>query len=145
MKLPYMLSICHPEFISKWGFSVHGIFQARILEWVTISFSRGSSRPRDRTQVSRIGGRHFNLWASIAVPYLKFYEISQEVVFLFCLASLTFLHLPWSLISAFQLSDAGSCITSCKMYFCLVCHYNLLFLFSRHFKTLMTFFPANKI
>ena len=44
--------------------SVHGILQARILEWVTISFSRGSSRPRDRTQVSHIGGRHFNLWAT---------------------------------------------------------------------------------
>ena len=43
------------------GSSVHGILQARILEWVAISFSRGSSRPRDRTQVSRIGGRRFNL------------------------------------------------------------------------------------
>ena len=38
------------------GSSVHGILQARILEWVTISFSRGSSRPRDRTRVSCIGG-----------------------------------------------------------------------------------------
>ena len=46
------------------GFSVHGILQARILEWFTISFSRGSSQPRDRTRVSRIGGRHFNLWAT---------------------------------------------------------------------------------
>ena len=43
------------------GFSVHGILQARMLEWVTISFSRGSSRPRDRTQVSHIGGRRLNL------------------------------------------------------------------------------------
>ena len=34
------------------GFSVHGIFQARILEWVAVSFSRGSSRPRDWTQIS---------------------------------------------------------------------------------------------
>ena len=41
--------------------SIHGIFQARILEWVTISFSRGSSRPRDQTQVSLIAGRRFNL------------------------------------------------------------------------------------
>ena len=46
------------------GFSVHRILQARILEWVTISFSRGSSWPRDRTQVSCIGGRRFNLWAT---------------------------------------------------------------------------------
>ena len=41
--------------------SIHGILQARILEWVAISFSRGSSRPRDRTQVSHIAGRHFKL------------------------------------------------------------------------------------
>ena len=39
--------------------SVHGILQARILEWVAVSFSRGSSWPRDRTQVSRIAGRFF--------------------------------------------------------------------------------------
>ena len=44
--------------------SVHGILQARILEWVAISFSRLSSRPRDRTQVSHIAGRHFNLCAT---------------------------------------------------------------------------------
>ena len=41
------------------GSSAHGIFQARILEWVAISFSRGSSQPRDWTQVSRIVSRCF--------------------------------------------------------------------------------------
>ena len=41
--------------------SVHGILQARILEWVAISFSRGSSQPRDRTQVSHTAGKRFNL------------------------------------------------------------------------------------
>ena len=41
--------------------SVHGILQTRILELVAISFSRGSSRPRDRTQFSHIAGRRFNL------------------------------------------------------------------------------------
>ena len=40
-------------------FSIHGIFQARVLEWVAISFSRGFSQPRDWTQVSRIIGRCF--------------------------------------------------------------------------------------
>ena len=45
------------------GSSVQGILQARILEWVAISFSRGSSRPRDWTWVSRIVGRRFTLWA----------------------------------------------------------------------------------
>ena len=42
------------------GFSVHEIFQTRILEWVAMSFSSESSRPRDRTQVSCIAGRFFN-------------------------------------------------------------------------------------
>ena len=46
------------------GSSVHGTLQARVLEWAAISFSRGSSRPRDQTQVSRIAGRRFNLWAT---------------------------------------------------------------------------------
>ena len=41
--------------------SIHEILQARILEWVAISFSRGSSQPRDQTQVSQIAGRRFNL------------------------------------------------------------------------------------
>ena len=43
------------------SFSVHGILQARILEWVAISFSRGSSQPRNQTQVSHIACRRFNL------------------------------------------------------------------------------------
>ena len=46
------------------GSSVHGILQARILEWVAISFSRGPSWPRDRTQVSCIAGRCFTIWAT---------------------------------------------------------------------------------
>ena len=44
------------------GFSVHGVLQARILEWVAVPFSRGSSQPRDRTQVSCIAGRFFTNW-----------------------------------------------------------------------------------
>ena len=46
------------------GSSIHGIFQARILEWVAIAFSRGSSQPRDWTQVSCITGRFFTYWAT---------------------------------------------------------------------------------
>ena len=41
------------------GSSVHGIFQARVLEWVAIAFSKGSSQPRDRTQIPYIAGRQF--------------------------------------------------------------------------------------
>ena len=50
------------------GSSIHGILQAIILEWVAISFSRGSSRPRDWTWVSCIAGRCFNLWATREAP-----------------------------------------------------------------------------
>ena len=44
--------------------SVHGIFQARVLQWIAISFSRGSSRPRNWTRVSHIAGRRFTVWAT---------------------------------------------------------------------------------
>ena len=44
--------------------TIHGILQARILERVAIPFSRGSSQPRDRTQVSHIAGRFFTGWAT---------------------------------------------------------------------------------
>ena len=46
------------------GSSVHGISQARILEWVAISFSRASSQPRNRTRVSHTAGRLFTMWAT---------------------------------------------------------------------------------
>ena len=51
------------------GSSVHGIFQARVLEWIAISFSRGSSQPRNWTQVSCIAGRCFTVWATKEVSY----------------------------------------------------------------------------
>ena len=53
------------------GSSLHGILQARTLEWVTISFSRGSSQLRDQTPVSHIAGRRFNLWATRDSKMLK--------------------------------------------------------------------------
>ena len=60
----WVSTLCYPVEYSPPGCSVHGIFQARIVEWVAISFSRGSSQPRDWTQLSRIAGRCFNLWAT---------------------------------------------------------------------------------
>ena len=49
---------------SLWPDGLHGILQARTLEWVAMSFSRGSSQPRGWTQVSRIAGRFFTVWAT---------------------------------------------------------------------------------
>ena len=57
-------TLCNPMDCSLPGSSIHGIFQASVLEWVAISFSRRSSRPRDRTQVSCIAGRCFTVWAT---------------------------------------------------------------------------------
>ena len=59
------LTLCDLMDCSLPVFPVHGILQARILEWVAISFSRISSQPRDRTQVSLIAGR---CWKVVAEP-----------------------------------------------------------------------------
>ena len=53
------LTLCDPM-----DYTVHGILLARILEWVAIAFSRGSSQHRDRTQVSHIAGGFFTVWAT---------------------------------------------------------------------------------
>ena len=53
------LTLCDPMDYSPPGSSICGIFQARILEWVAIPFSRGSSQPRDQTHISCIAGRFF--------------------------------------------------------------------------------------
>ena len=55
------LTLCEPHGCSPPGYSVRGILQARILEWVAIPFSRGSSQPRDGTWVSCIAGRFFTI------------------------------------------------------------------------------------
>ena len=57
-------TLCDPMDCSLPGSSVHGTFQARVLEWVAISFYRGSSQPRDWTPVSHIAGRCFIIWAT---------------------------------------------------------------------------------
>ena len=67
------LTLCDPMDCSLPGSSVHGILQARILEQVAISFSRGSSWPRDRTQVSCIAGRFFTVWATREAQFTSKY------------------------------------------------------------------------
>ena len=59
MSISYNLMDCSPQ-----GSFVHGILQARILQWVAIPFSRGSSWLRDRTWVSCITGRFFTIWVT---------------------------------------------------------------------------------
>ena len=57
-------TLCNPMDCNLPGSTVHGILQARILEWLAISFSRRSLRPRDCTRVSRVVGRRFTIWAT---------------------------------------------------------------------------------
>ena len=55
-------TLCDPMDCSLPGSLSHGILQARILEWIAISFSRGSSQAKDQTQISCIAGRFFTVW-----------------------------------------------------------------------------------
>ena len=76
-------TLCDPVDCSLLGSSARGIFEARMLEWVAISFSRGSSLHRDRTQVSCIVGRCFTVWATyptseIGVAAKRSYPTSKE-------------------------------------------------------------------
>ena len=62
------LTLCNPMDCSPPGSSIHGILQARTLEWIAVPFSRGSSQPRDWTLVSCIAGRLFIVWATREAP-----------------------------------------------------------------------------
>ena len=58
------LTLCDPMDCSQPGSFLHGVFQARILEWVATAFSRGSSQPRDWTWVLCTAGRIFTIWTT---------------------------------------------------------------------------------
>ena len=87
------VQVCHPMDCSPPGSFVHGILQARILEWVAISSSRGSSQPKDRTWVSYIAGEFFTHWGGS--PFFFFF------CFIFILIPRTIVLLTWS--------ETGSC------------------------------------
>ena len=70
-------TLCHSMDCSLPVSSIHGILQARILEWVAIAFSRGASWPRDRSQVSYTTGGFFTIWATWGVAV--FFNVSNNV------------------------------------------------------------------
>ena len=76
------LTLCDPVGCSPPGSSVPGILQARTLEWVTIPFSRGSSRPKDQTHVACIAGRCFTIWAIREGPmlYLTYKDMLRYII-----------------------------------------------------------------
>ena len=94
-----MSNSCDPTDCSLPGSSVHGILQARILEWDTISFSRGSSWPRNPTWVSCIAGRVLINWDSI-LPYFShlllktFYPVFLRLSFLVFFSPFAHCYLP---------------------------------------------------
>ena len=85
------LTLCDPMGCSPPGSSAHGVLQARILEWAAMSFSRGSSRPRDWNCVSCIGRWILYCWATREVPRIK----------------QSFITKPWAQLLASEFSGAG--------------------------------------
>ena len=75
-------TLCDSMGYSTPGSSVHEILQARILEWITIPSSRGSSQCRDRTWISHIAGRFFTLWATREALTGPGTSISETVTYL---------------------------------------------------------------
>ena len=74
--------LCDPIDCSLPGSSVHGVFQAIVLEWIAITFSRGSSQPKAQTQVSSIVDRCFTVWATREVLITHNRQIIQISHFL---------------------------------------------------------------
>ena len=66
------LTLCNSIDCSPLGPSVHGNLHTRILEWVAIPFSRGSSQPRNQTQVSCNPGGFLTVWATKEAPIIKY-------------------------------------------------------------------------
>ena len=101
-------SACCPSAFSfgklsiQFFYPVHRILQARILDWVAFPFSRGSSQPRDQTQVSRIVGWFFTSWATPSSQ-----ECSRTVVQLLSRVWPHGLYSPWN--SPVQNTEVGSC------------------------------------
>ena len=115
------------------GSSVHGILQARILEWVAISFSRGSSRPRNRTWVCCIVGRFFTHWAvreasflSTAYHFFFFFQISGRALKSFTMCSNTADNLPIPFFTKKPLLRPPACSSGASLLDQLhICHLGL--------------------
>ena len=109
---------------------VHGILQAKILEWVAFPFSRGSSQPRDRTQVSHIAGSFFTSWAtreaylwmegSMNVTFLRACENGDTVTVI--ISDYGFVHFSQYLLGYFVLfSVLWDCMIKCVGFFFFFC------------------------
>ena len=86
-------TLCDPMNYSLSGSSVRGISQARILEWVAISFSRGPSRPRDQTQVSCIVVRFFTIWPTREAHSIQIWSHQLEIIIIMLIKIVVVVHL----------------------------------------------------
>ena len=90
-------TLCDPMDCSLPGSSVHGIFQVIVLEWIAISYSSGSSWPRDRTRVSRFVDRRFTVWATREGDVNILLGIAVKFIcFVICLALVLIFSFPYS-------------------------------------------------
>ena len=92
-------TLCNPMDCSPPGSSVHGILQERLVQWVAIPFSKGSSWPRDQTQVSCIAGRFFTIWTTREASEGRASNSPFKIFFRFCCNQFS--------------SVAQSCLTLC--------------------------------
>ena len=88
-------TLCNCMDWSPPGSSIHGILQARILEWVARLSSRGSSQLRDWNQVSHIAGRFFTVWATREAPkaallFLKYFYYFRVTILYHCIGLYSF-------------------------------------------------------
>ena len=102
------LTLCDPMDYSLPCSSVHGIFQARVLEWVAIFFFRGFSQSRDWTWVSRIVGRCFTIWATREVC-----RQSMHVQFIYRCPRPETLNNPQLFSAALSATSRGKCLLCC--------------------------------
>ena len=116
----------YPTICDPMDYTVHGILQARILERVAFPFSRGSSQPRDRTQVSRIAGGFFTNWAT-GKPNLFPMVLQMWRVIYLCLlnpAIFTWLSLTNKILSDVTCGIPWNCFRNWYLvhnYLCFLC------------------------
>ena len=104
-------TLCESMNCSLAGSSVHGILQARTLEWVAIPFSRWSSQPKDQTRVSCIASNFFTVWATRDAPVPYPFNHSSASWCPDLLASLSE-ELSLHLARSFPISSFNSCTFS---------------------------------
>ena len=117
-----MSGSCDPMNCSLWGSSIHGILQARIMEWVAISFSRRTSQPRNWTQVSYIALLTELHGKSLKINYTPIILIGWNLILLnFIENQLTQIHFffPFKFLPSVQFSSVAQlCLTLCDPMDC---------------------------